>query len=72
MKKTQEEKDLEYLEKMKKCIIEDIERWRDISAILWSINRNSDWWKNKLQEMEDWFYWIPTKCSNNKKYIFNT
>ena len=37
MRKTQEEKDLEYFEKMKGFILDDIKRWRDISSIMWSI-----------------------------------
>ena len=49
MRKTQEEKDLEYFEKMKVSIIDDLKRWRHPSAIMWSINRTTDWWKNKLQ-----------------------
>lgn len=53
MRKTQEEKDLEYFEKMRDSIIRDIENWRNISAIMWSINRRWDWWKNKLESIID-------------------
>ena len=56
MRKTQEEKDLEYFEKMKKSIIDDIKRWRDICAIMWCICRYSDWRKNKLQLIWDEYH----------------
>lgn len=50
MKKTEEERNLEYFEKMKNSITEDLKRWRHIIAIMGSINRWSEWWKNKLIE----------------------
>ena len=52
-RKTEEEKNLEYFDKMKDSIKEDIKRWRDISAIMWSINRYWEWWKSKLLSTQD-------------------
>ena len=56
MKKTKEEIDLEYFEKMKNFILDDIKIWRDISVIMWSINRYSEWWKSKLQAIYDEYH----------------
>lgn len=54
--KKQEEKDLEYFEKMKDWILKDIKRWRDVFAIMWSINRTNYWWKNKLELLHNKYF----------------
>lgn len=58
-RKTIEEKDLEYLKKMYRYITEDLKTGRDISSIMWSICRHSDWWRNKLLELQKEFWPKP-------------
>ena len=52
MRKTEEEKDLEYFEIMKESIVLDLMNWRHIWAIMWSINRTNDWWRNKISTLK--------------------
>jgi hypothetical protein len=67
MNNKQGEKDLAYLNKMYKSIIEDLKRWRDIIAIMWSINRTTEWWKNKLKELEKEFWPKPKEKTLEEK-----
>ena len=55
-RKTQEEKDVEYFEKMKKSIYKDLEWGRDPHAICWSIGRTSEWWINKITNLRNEVY----------------
>lgn len=51
-RRTQEEIDLVYLERMRDTITRDLEDGRDIFAIMGSINRYSYWWQQKLNDMK--------------------
>ena len=55
-RKTQEEKDDEYFERMKDTIMEDIKRWRSPHALAGSIGRYNQTWIDRLTKLRNEIY----------------